>query len=117
MEAQVPSQKPDFARIVLGCKGLNMMFKLHVPTLRWTRHVELSLKNPKEMGVLEKHNTKVSFWELKEIVKIMFSSIKTVSTYLAIGSMWIKIKPNEKAKQHRSGGNWMEFQQSMSYNF
>jgi hypothetical protein len=22
MEAQVPSQKPDFARIVLGCKGL-----------------------------------------------------------------------------------------------
>jgi hypothetical protein len=23
MEAQVPSQKPDFARIVLGCKGLN----------------------------------------------------------------------------------------------
>jgi hypothetical protein len=23
MEAQVPSQKPDFARIVLGCKGLS----------------------------------------------------------------------------------------------
>jgi hypothetical protein len=22
MEAQVPSQKPDFARIVMGCKGL-----------------------------------------------------------------------------------------------
>jgi hypothetical protein len=26
-------------------------------------------KNPKEMGVLEKHNTKVSLWELKKIVK------------------------------------------------
>jgi hypothetical protein len=24
MEAQVPSQKPDFARIVLGCKGLTI---------------------------------------------------------------------------------------------
>jgi hypothetical protein len=37
-------------------------------------------KNPKEMGVLEKHNTKVSLWELKKIVKIMFFSIGTVST-------------------------------------
>jgi hypothetical protein len=30
--------------------------------------------------------------------------------------IWIKIKANEKAKQHRTGANWMEFQQSMSYN-
>jgi hypothetical protein len=33
-------------------------------------------KNPKETGVLEKHNTKVSL----KIVKIMFSSIGMVST-------------------------------------
>jgi hypothetical protein len=26
-------------------------------------------KNPKQMGVLEKHNTKVSLWEIKKIVK------------------------------------------------
>jgi hypothetical protein len=30
------------------------------------------------MGVLEKHNTKVSLWELKKIVKIMFFSIGMV---------------------------------------
>jgi hypothetical protein len=35
---------------------------------------------------------------------------------LAIQSIWIKIKPDEKAKQHKTGANWMEFQQSMSYN-
>ena len=27
-----------------------------------------------------------------------------------------KIKPNKKAKQHKTRGNSMEFQQSMSYN-
>jgi hypothetical protein len=37
-------------------------------------------KNPKESGVLEKHNTKVSLWDLKKIVEIMFSSIRMVST-------------------------------------
>jgi hypothetical protein len=37
-------------------------------------------KNPKETGVLEKYNTKVSLWELKKIVKITFFSIRTVST-------------------------------------
>jgi hypothetical protein len=26
MEAHVPSQKPDFARIVLGCKGLREVY-------------------------------------------------------------------------------------------
>jgi hypothetical protein len=41
-------------------------------------------KNPKETGVLEKHNTKVGLWELKKIVKILFFSIGTVSTLLAI---------------------------------
>jgi hypothetical protein len=46
----------------------------------------------------------------------MFFSIKAVSTLLAIWSIQIKIKPNEKEKQHKIGANWMEFQQSMSYN-
>jgi hypothetical protein len=73
-------------------------------------------KNSKEMGLLEKHETKVSLWELKKIVKIMFFSIGAVSTLLAIWSISIKIKPNEKAKQHKIGANCMEFQQSMSYN-
>jgi hypothetical protein len=69
-------------------------------------------KNPKVTGVLEKHNTKVSLW--REInSKNHVSSIRAVSTLLAI---W-KIKPNEKEKQHKIGANWMEFQQSMSYNF
>jgi hypothetical protein len=40
-------------------------------------------KNPKETGVLEKHNTKIRLWELKKIVKIMFFSIGAVSTLLA----------------------------------
>jgi hypothetical protein len=53
----------------------------------------------------------------KKLVKIIFFSIKVVSTLLAIWSIWIKIKPNEKAKQHKIGANWMEFQQSISYNF
>jgi bacteriorhodopsin len=53
---------------------------------------------------------------IKKIVKIMFFSIGAVSTLLAIWSICIKIKPNEKAKQHKIGANWMEFQQSMSYN-
>jgi hypothetical protein len=53
---------------------------------------------------------------IKKLVKIMFSLIGALSTLLAIWSIWIKIKPNEKAKQHKIGENWMEFQQSMSYN-
>jgi hypothetical protein len=53
---------------------------------------------------------------IKKIVKIMFFSIGAVSALLAIWSIRIKIKPNEKAKQHKIGANWMEFQQSMSYN-
>jgi hypothetical protein len=40
----------------------------------------------------------------------MFFSIGTVTTLLAIWSIWIKIKPNEKAKQHKIGANRMEFQ-------
>ena len=40
----------------------------------------------------------------------MFLSIGIVSTLLAIWSIWKKIKPNEKAKQHKIGANWMEFQ-------
>jgi hypothetical protein len=40
----------------------------------------------------------------------MFFSIRTVSTLLAIWSIWIKIKPNEKAKQYKTGANQMEFQ-------
>jgi hypothetical protein len=35
---------------------------------------------------------------------------------LAISSILIKIKPNKKEKQHKTGANWKEFQQSMSYN-
>jgi uncharacterized protein YqeY len=73
-------------------------------------------KNSKETGVLEKYITKITLWEYKKIVKIMFFSIGTMNTQLAIWSICIKIKPNEKAKQHRTGANWMEFQQSMSYN-
>jgi hypothetical protein len=73
-------------------------------------------KIPKETGVLEKHNTKASLWELKKNKKIVFFSIKAVSTLLAIWSIWIKIKLNEKAKQHKIIENWMEFQQYMSYN-
>jgi hypothetical protein len=46
----------------------------------------------------------------------MFFSIGMVNTLLTIWSIWIKIKPNEQAKQHKIGANWMEFQQSMSYN-
>jgi hypothetical protein len=45
----------------------------------------------------------------------MFIPIGAVSTLLAIWSICIKIKPNEKEKQHKIGANWMEFQQSMSY--
>jgi hypothetical protein len=90
--------------------------RLHVPIFRWIGHVELSWKNPKETGWLKKHNTKVSLWELKKIVKIIFFSIGAVNTLLAIWSIWIKIKPDEKEKQHKIGANWMEFQQSMSYN-
>jgi hypothetical protein len=56
-----------------------------------------SWKNPEEMRVLE-------------IVKIMFFSIRTVSTLLAIWSIWIKMKPNEKAKQHKTRANRMELQ-------
>jgi hypothetical protein len=41
-------------------------------------------KNPKETGVLEKHTTKISLWELKKRVKIMFFSIGMVNTLLAI---------------------------------
>jgi hypothetical protein len=37
-------------------------------------------KNPKETGVLEKHNTKGKFMRIKKIVKIMLFPIKTVST-------------------------------------
>jgi hypothetical protein len=44
-------------------------------------------KIPKETGVLEKHHTKVSLWEFFKIVKIMFFSIGTVSTFLAIWSI------------------------------
>jgi hypothetical protein len=40
----------------------------------------------------------------------MFFSIGTVSTLLAIWSIWIKVKPNEKAKQQKTGANQMEFQ-------
>jgi hypothetical protein len=40
----------------------------------------------------------------------MFFSIGMVSTLMAIWSIWIKIKPNEKAKQHKIGANQMEFQ-------
>ena len=40
----------------------------------------------------------------------MLFSFGTVSTLLAIWSIWIKIKPNEKAKQHKTRTNWMEFQ-------
>jgi hypothetical protein len=46
----------------------------------------------------------------------MFFSIGAVSTLLANWAIWIKIQPNEKAKQYKIGANWMEFQQSMSYN-
>jgi hypothetical protein len=53
---------------------------------------------------------------IKKIVKTIFISIGAVSTLLAIWSIWIKIKPNEKAEQYKTGANWMEFQQSMSYN-
>jgi hypothetical protein len=87
-----------------------MMLRLHVPILDEMDMWSLVGKNPKETWVLEKHNTKASLWELKKIVKIMLFSIGTVSTLLAISSIWIKIKPNEKAKQHRIGANRMEFQ-------
>jgi hypothetical protein len=40
----------------------------------------------------------------------MFFSIETVSTFLAIWSIEIKIKLNEKAKQHKTRANQMEFQ-------
>jgi hypothetical protein len=40
----------------------------------------------------------------------MLFSIGMVSTLMAIWSIWIKIKPNLKAKQHKTGANWMEFQ-------
>jgi hypothetical protein len=93
-----------------------MMLRLHVPIFRWTGHTELSWKKSQRDGVLEKHNTKISLWEFWKIVKIMFFSIGMVSTLLAIWSIWIKIKPNKKAKQYKIGANWMEIQQSMSYN-
>jgi hypothetical protein len=38
----------------------NMMLKLHVPILNELDMWSLVEKNPKETGVLEKHNTKVS---------------------------------------------------------
>jgi hypothetical protein len=45
----------------------------------------------------------------------MIFTIGMVSTLLAIWSIWIKIKPNKKAKQHKIGANWMEFQQSIQW--
>jgi hypothetical protein len=41
----------------------------------------------------------------KEEVKVMFLSIGVVSALLAIWSNWIKLKPNEKAKQYKIGTN------------
>jgi hypothetical protein len=75
---------------------VNMMLRLMYQFLDEMDMWSLVEKNPKETWVLEKHNTKVSLWELKKIVEIMFSSIGMVSTLLAIWSIWIKIKPNEK---------------------
>jgi hypothetical protein len=40
----------------------------------------------------------------------MFFSIIAVSTLLAISSISIKIKPNEKEKQYKTGAIQMEFQ-------
>ena len=40
----------------------------------------------------------------------MFFSIGMVSTLLAIWSIWIKTKPNEKAKNHKTRANQTEFQ-------
>jgi hypothetical protein len=48
---------------------------------------------------------------MKKIVKITFFSIGALSTLLAIWSISIKIKPNEKQKKQKIGANWMEFQQ------
>jgi hypothetical protein len=45
---------------------INIMLRLHVPIFKRNGHVELSKKKsqfPKEMGVLEKHNTKANFLE------------------------------------------------------
>jgi hypothetical protein len=41
----------------------NIMLRIHVPNFRWIGHIEFQRD-----GVLEKHNTKVSLWELKKIV-------------------------------------------------
>jgi hypothetical protein len=75
-----------------------MMLKLHVPILNELDMWSLVEKNPKETGVLEKHNTKVSLWEKNKIVKIMFFSIGAVSTLLAIWS--IGILKNQMKKQY-----------------
>jgi hypothetical protein len=83
------------------------MLRLYVPIFRWNGHVE---KNPKEMGILEKTWYKGKFMRIKKILKIMFFSIRTVSTLSAIWFIWIKIKPNEKEKQHKIGANRMELQ-------
>jgi hypothetical protein len=47
----------------------------------------------------------------------MFFWIRTVSTLLTIWSKGIKIKPNEKAKQHKIGANRMEFQNVFGLQF
>jgi hypothetical protein len=70
-------------------------------------------KNPKETRILEIQG---KFMRIKKIIKNIFFSIGAASTLLAIWSIWIKIKPNKKAKLYKIGANWMEFQQSMSYN-
>jgi hypothetical protein len=72
--------------------------------------VEFSWKNSQRDGGVEKHSTKVS------LNKKLQKSCSFQLERWAIWSIWIKIKANEKAKQPKIGANWMEFQQSMSFN-
>jgi cell division protein FtsL len=62
-------------------------------------------KYPKETGGAWKTQYKGKFMRIKKIVKIMFFSIGAASILLVIWSIWIKIKANEKAKQHKIGAN------------
>jgi hypothetical protein len=53
----------------------------------------------------------------KKTVKSMFFSIITMSTLLAIWSIWIKIKPNVKVNQQKTRENQIEFQNNCVLQF
>jgi hypothetical protein len=93
------------------------MLRLHVPIFRWTGHLELSWKKSQRDGGAWKAYYKDKFMGIKKESKnhvFLNRNGEHIVGYMI--HLNIKIKPNKKAKQHKIGKNWMEFQKSMSYN-